>query len=192
MITQTATKQAKAKKCRVCKSEFQPRTPLQIVCAPPCGIEYANKQRSLKDNAIAREERQKTKTRKEAIKSRSDWAREAQTAVNNYVRERDKDLPCISCGRHHQGQYHAGHYLSRGAHPELAYTEDNLAKQCQPCNTHLSGNQINFRKGLIQRIGIERVEWLEGPHEPIKRTIDNLKEIRDLYRLKLKELRANQ
>jgi len=42
---------------------------------------------------------------------------------------------------------------------------------------------------LIEKIGLERVEWLEGPHEPKKYTIDELKGIRDLYRRKLKELK---
>jgi hypothetical protein len=33
------------------------------------------------------------------------------------------------------------------------------------------------------------VEWLEGPHEPKNYTIEDIKEIRDLYRWKLRELR---
>lgn len=117
--------------------------------------------------------------------------KEAQAAVNAYVRERDRDLPCISCGRFHQGQWHAGHYLSRGAHPELALDERNLAKQCQPCNTHLSGNQLEYRKGLIARYGIDHVEWLEGPHEAKKYTIDDLKAIRDEYKQKLKAIKKD-
>jgi len=59
-----------------------------------------------------------------------------------------------------------------------------------PCNTHLSGNALNYRKRLIDKIGIESVEWLEGPHEPKKYTVDELVEIKTVYRRKLKELRA--
>lgn len=182
----------KPKTCKLCRQKFVPRTSLQVVCSPVCAAVYARLQREKADRESATKERREVKARKEAIKTRADWAKDAQKAVNEWVRARDADLPCISCGRHHQGQYHAGHYLSRGAHPELAYEPLNLAKQCAPCNTHLSGNQARFRVGLIARIGIDAVEWLEGPHEPRKWSIDDLKAIRDEYRAKLKELRAAQ
>lgn len=172
----------KPKKCKSCKEHFTPVRPLQSVCSPDCALVLLRK-------ADEKIERADIKARKEKLKTRRDWMNEAQAAVNAYVRERDKDLPCISCGRFHQGQYHAGHYLSRGAHPELALEPLNIHKQCQPCNTHLSGNQINFRKGLIERIGLAEVEWLEGPHEPAKPSIEKLKAIRNNYRLMLKELK---
>lgn len=162
---------------------------MQIAATPECATKIARRKREEKERQEAKIERKATKEAKDRLKSRADWMREAQAAVNAYVRERDKDLPCISCGRHHQGQYHAGHYLSRGAHPELALDPRNIYKQCAPCNNHLSGNQINFRKGLISRCGIELVEWLEGPHEPKHYTADQIKAIRDEYRKKLKELK---
>jgi hypothetical protein len=124
--------------------------------------------------------------RREAIKPRAKWMREAQAAFNAWIRQRDKDLPCISCGRHHQGQWHAGHYLSTGARPELRFDERNVHKQCSACNTHLSGNLVLFRAGLIAKLGLESVEWLEGPHEPRKYTIEDLRQIRDDYRYGLK------
>ena len=176
------TKPAKPKKCKVCKEPFTPLRPLARVCSPDCALKMLRQ-------ADEKIERADLKARKEAVKTRREWMAEAQSAVNAYVRERDKDLPCISCGRHHEGQYHAGHYLSRGAHPELALDPLNIYKQCQPCNTHLSGNQINFRKGLIERIGLAEVEWLEGPHEPSKPNIEKLKAIKENYRLMLKELK---
>jgi hypothetical protein len=113
--------------------------------------------------------------------------KEAQQAFNAWVRARDAKEPCISCGRHHQGQYHAGHYRTTKACPELRFEPDNCWKQCSPCNTHLSGNILEYRKKLIAKLGLERVEWLEGPHEPKRYRIEDLKEIRDTYRLKLKE-----
>ena len=115
-------------------------------------------------------------------------AREAQAAFNAWVRARDAGMPCISCQRHHTGQYHAGHYLSRGARPELAYEPDNCHKQCAPCNTHLSGNVALYRGNLIKLIGLDRVEWLEGPHPAKHYSIEDLREIKELYKRKLKEL----
>lgn len=175
----------KPRKCANCKAEFIPSRMGQKVCSVECAKSIAIKKREKVEKAQDRQKR-------EAIKSRAEWAREAQSAVNAYIRQRDADKPCISCGRHHQGQYHAGHYLSRGAHPELTYDERNIHKQCQPCNTHLSGNQIEYRKGLIARYGLLYVEWLEGPHEPKKYTIADLKAIKAEYVAKLKELKKQR
>lgn len=118
------------------------------------------------------------------------WIKQAQAAFNAYIRARDDALPCVSCGRHHSGQYHAGHYRTVGANPELRFEPDNCHKQCAPCNNHLSGNLVNYRMQLIERIGIERVEWLEGPHDAKKYSIDDLKGIVKEYKDKLKQLGA--
>lgn len=165
---------------------------MQSACSVACAIELGKKARAKSDAAKAKAERQEVKARKEKLKSRSDWMREAQAAVNLFVRLRDEGLPCISCGRHHQGEWHAGHYLSRGAHPELALDPRNLAAQCQPCNVHLSGNQINYRKGLIARHGIGLVEWLEGPHPALKLTIEEIKAIRDDYRARAAKMKKDR
>lgn len=183
----------KSKTCRYCHEEYTPVRAIQPTCLSfECQLAHAQK---IAEQAKAnREKAQKAavKITREKLKTLSDWRREAQTAVNAYVRARDADKPCISCGRHHQGQWHAGHLLSRGAHPELALDPRNIHKQCQPCNTHLSGNQINYRKGLIERYGIELVEWLEGPHEPKKYTIEDLRAIRDEYRRKVREINVEE
>lgn len=183
------TKKPKQRKCRCgCGTSFTPRSSLHVAYSMTCALKLAEKQREKKAQQVARLQRKATREAKEKLKTRSDWMREAQTAVNAFVRERDKDLPCISCGRFHEGQWHAGHYLSRGAHPELALEPRNIHRQCAPCNTHLSGNQVKFRLGLIARHGVELVDWLEGPHEPKRYTIDELKAIRDEYRTRLREL----
>ena len=182
-------KPLKPRKCKCgCGASFTPRNSLQIAATPGCALNIARKKRETGERQAAKAVRKATREAKERLKTRSDWMREAQAAVNSFVRERDKDLPCISCGRHHNGQYHAGHYLSRGAHPELALEPRNIHKQCAPCNNHLSGNQINFRKGLIARHGVEIVDWLEGPHDPKRYAIDELKAIRDEFRSLLKEM----
>jgi hypothetical protein len=167
---------------------FEPSRPFQTWCSPECGLELARKKQATAAAKKARAERRADKATRERLKTRADWAREAQQAFNGYIRARDRDLPCVSCGRHHQGQWHAGHYLSRGARPELAYHPDNCHKQCAPCNTHLSGNLVLYRVNLIERIGLDRVEWLEGPHAPLKLTSEALKSLRDEYRAKAKAI----
>jgi len=127
--------------------------------------------------------------RKEKLKTRSDYLKEAQVEFNRYIRERDKNQGCISCGRNNGSKANAGHYRSVGAFPELRYCEDNCYLQCEHCNTYLSGNLIEYRKRLVQRVGIEKVEWLEGPHGQLKLTIEELKQIRDKYRVMAKSLK---
>ena len=129
------------------------------------------------------------KDRTEAKQENKGWqAEKAQTAFNKYVRLRDYALPCISCGRHHQGQYHGGHYRSVGAAPHLRFNEDNCAKQCSPCNNHKSGNAVEYRINLIKKIGVERVEALESDNTPRQYRIEDYKAIRTKYNLKSKAL----
>ena len=111
-----------------------------------------------------------------------------QAALNKLIREvRDAGKPCISCGRYHQGQNHAGHYLARGSHKHLALVENNIALQCMPCNVHLSGNQVQFRRGLIERIGLEAVEALESDQLDRKYSIEDLKALKAEYQRRIKE-----
>lgn len=154
----------------------------QFWCSDDCmvlwAIEAGRKLRSKK-------EKQDRRDAKAKLKTRSEWLRDAQIAFNAWVRARDAKLPCVSCGRFHDGQWHAGHYRSVGSCPALRFEPDNTWKQCRPCNEFLSGNLINYRQELLRRIGQERLDWLEGPHEPKKYTIDQLKAIITDYRQRM-------
>ena len=173
-------------KCKACKAVYTPSRPLQQACSVPCAIQLANAKRDKSARVAIQNERKATRIAKDRIKNRGEWAREAQQAFNAWIRERDKGLPCISCGRHHTGQLHAGHYRSRGAHPELTYEPLNCNLQCAPCNTFKSGNVVEYRINLLKKIGQEALDWLEGPHDPKKYTIDELRQIRDDYRFRLR------
>ena len=178
----------KVKRCKVCRNEFVPTKPMQTVCGLQCALSLASVIKAKRERTQIAQDRKETKAKLEKLKSRSDWAKEAQTAFNRWVRLRDADKPCISCGRHHTGQYHAGHYMSRGARPELTYEPLNCHKQCAPCNTHLSGNIALYRGRLIEKVGAEAVAWLEGPHEQKHYTTDDLKAIKADYTRKAREL----
>lgn len=179
-------KQPKPKKCKVCKTSFTPDRPLQQVCNYQCAIELANDR---KDRLERTRKAQVRRSDKERLKTRADHLREAQAVFNSFIRERDKGQPCISCKRHHNGQYHAGHYRSIGACPELRFEPDNVHLQCSVCNNHRSGNLIEYRINLAQKVGIERLSWLEGPHNPKKYTIDDIKAIKQAYKQRLINLR---
>jgi len=180
----------KQKKCRVCTEGFIPARPLQVVCGFGCAKILGKKAAERTRKAFDKAQRKAHREAKQRIKTKSEHLKECQHVFNKFIRLRDEKSPCISCGRFHSGQYHAGHYRSIGACRELRFCEDNVHKQCAPCNSHKSGNAIEYRISLIKKIGLDRVEWLEGKHEPKKYTIDQIKEIKAEYRRKCKELEA--
>jgi hypothetical protein len=86
---------------------------------------------------------------------------------------------------------HAGHYLPKGSNGNLRWNEDNCHKQCATCNNHLSGNLLQYRKTLVKKIGIDKVEWLEGPHEIAKTPqISEIKDMIETYKAKVKLLES--
>jgi hypothetical protein len=184
-------KQPKPKTCKnpACGISFPPQRLGQAVCSPKCGlaIKHVNEEKARK--SLADIGRKEIRAAKERIKPKGQYTKEAQTAFNAWVRERDAALPCISCGRHHQGKYDAGHYRTVGSNPALRFEPLNCHRQCSPCNTHKSGDIVNYRIELVKRIGAEKVDWLEGPHEPKRYTIEDLKNIKADYLAKTKELK---
>ena len=159
----------------------------QKVCCGDCAIAFAVSERGKAEKVAQVKERKADKLK---LKTRADWMREAQSAFNSFIRARDADLPCISCGRHHTGQYHAGHFLSVGARPELRFCESNVHKQCSACNNYLAGNIVLYRQRLIEKVGTAHVDWLEGPHKPKKYTIEELEHIKKHYSSLARELKA--
>lgn len=148
-----------------------------------------------------------TKRRKEALKTKPELEKEAQTQFNKFIRLRDIDEPCISCGREVWeverddipklgGYWDAGHFIGVGASKELRFTELNCHKQCKTCNggagQYAKKNHTvtqAYRLRLIEKIGSEAVEWLEGPHDMPNRTHDELRKTRNKYRIKAGELK---
>ena len=185
-------KQPRPKKCRVCRETYTPSKPLQIVCSPSCGLMHAAQKRERERKALDKIERKAIREAKEKIKPRAAYMKETQSAFNAWVRARDADQPCISCGRHHQGKYDAGHYRSVGSNPALRFEPLNCHRQCVPCNQHKSGNAIEYRIGLVARIGAEAVAWLEGLHEPKHYSIDDLKAIKAKYRALVRDMKKGE
>ncbi|MFF3704712.1 recombination protein NinG [Pseudomonas qingdaonensis] len=192
-----ATKQTRPKKCKnpACGASFPPRRLGQAVCSPACGLAIAPANRDKARKAIDQLERREIKVRKEKLKSRGDYMREAQQAFNAFIRMRDQlaGHVCISSGRPldwNGNAVDAGHYRSVGAAPHLRFDERNVHAQSKQDNRYLSGNATDYRIGLIRRIGLAEVEALERDQSVRKYTIDDLKEIAARYRAKLKDLKG--
>lgn len=179
----------KPRGCKVCKTKFTPTRGFVNWCSPECGFELSNEKvrKAAAKQALA--DRRVTRAKLNALKPLSHWLALTQDDYfNPYIRARDADLPCISCGRDNGSKMNAGHYLSVGSHPELRFDEANVHKQCEYCNGHKAGNAVAYRIGLVERIGLAEVERLEGPHPAAKFTREQLAEMRAHYRALIKEL----
>lgn len=179
------------KTCRHCAKEFQPARPLQAVCSAVCATRKARA-----DSAAKRaQERTQTRVRREALKTIADRIREAQKEFNAYIRLRDHDQPCICCGHSLGagdigGRFDAGHYRSTGSAAHLRFDERNCHGQRKACNRYGAGRAVDYRLGLISRIGLAEVEALEADNRSHKWTHEELISIRALYRAKRKHLDA--
>lgn len=177
-------KKPKQKKCKECGLLFTPHSSFQKCCGVECAIAFGAKE----------VKKQATKEKRSALKAFNDsdkniLKRKAIQVFNAYIRKRDEKLPCVSCG-YNEGkrQIHAGHYRPAGNAAILRFDERNVHAQCSICNNHLSGNLVNYRKELINRIGLEQVEELEATNSPKQYTIDEYADIIKTYKRKIKEL----
>jgi hypothetical protein len=177
----------KKKTCKHCGVEFYTQRSTAKACSLECAVEIG-RQNTIKKRD--KEDRKALKEGREKLMSLSDHAKLTQRYFNQWILLRDEKEPCISCGRHHTGKYHAGHYLSVGSNPELRFDESNVHKQCSVCNTHLSGNSINYRIRLIQKIGLVAVESLETKHQMPRYRVEDYKRIASEYREKIRNFRA--
>lgn len=176
------------RKCAICKEHFQPRSAWAKVCKPECA-------QALAESVRKAQERKQDRERKQALKTKRDYVKEAQIAFNGYIRARDADKSCICCNAPLQieavgGGFDCGHYRSVGSAPHLRFDEDNAHGQTKQCNRYGGGRAVDYRIGLIARIGLSSVERLESYQTPRHYSIDELKAIRDLCRAKLRELKT--
>lgn len=189
-------KQPKPKKCKnpACGISFPPQRLGQAVCSPKCGPAIKDINQAKARKSLAQVERREIKVRKEKLKSRGEHMREAQQAFNEYVRTRDQAAGhlCISSGKPLDwsgNAVDAGHYRSVGSAPHLRFDERNCHAQSKQDNRFLSGNAVDYRIGLIARVGQEAVDALEADQSVRKYTVEQIKGIKAYYRAKTRELK---
>lgn len=174
------------KTCKVCRAKFESRQPMATVCSPGCALTLAQSKRAKAEKVAQVQERRADKAKREKLKTKGEWTREAQAAFNAFIRARDAGQPCICCGRTSMGatsggEWDAGHYRSRGSAPHLRFDERNVHAQLKQCNRYDSGNVVGYRLGLIARIGLAAVEALEADQLPRHYSIEQLRGIKAHY-----------
>ena len=133
---------------------------------------------------VAKADRKETKLKLDAMQTKPQLVKKAQTAFNAFIRARDKGKTCISCDTQlgsEPNTFDAGHYRSVGSAPHMRFVEDNVHGQCKRCNNWLSGNHTEYRKRLLERIGEHRLEQIENDSVLRKYTKEALEEIRKQY-----------
>lgn len=174
----------KQKKCKNinCGIMFTPERPMQTTHDYLCAIEYSKQLQAKKQGS------EKRKAKKEFNENDRKYLLElAQKTCNTYIRMRDGKY-CISCGKTDPNKvYHAGHFKAQGGNSALRFDELNINVQCYRCNVELSSNQSAYREALIKKIGIDEVIRLETTKNTKLWSVDELKEIIETYKLKIKE-----
>ena len=193
--------------CKICKTKFTATFDNVWWCCPEHGAIYAIELRS-KEKVKAEAKRIKAKkdeekagrirrqAKRESFKTKSQWDKEAQSAFNRYIRIRDEGKECVSCGNPLIGKSNyltgsaidASHYRSRGAASHLKFNVFNVHSACTRCNRQLSGNAVEYRIRLIDRIGLALVERLESDNEPRKFDIPYLQRIKSIFTRKARAL----
>ena len=173
-----------SKKCKVCSIPFTPVRPMQKVCSPACAMKHARE-------VVAKADRKETKLKLDAMQTKPQLVKKAQTAFNAYIRARDRGKTCISCDTplgNEPNSYDAGHFRSVGSAPHMRYVEDQVHGQCKKCNRYLAGNAVEYRKRLLERIGAHRLEQIENDNVLRKYTKEALIEIARYYREEARRL----
>lgn len=177
-------KKIKSKKCPICGNLFIPTfSTLQPVCGPLCAIKFNSE----------KEVKKRVEQMKVEVEGTSKLEQAAKLIFQQWIRERDKHYPCISCGSIHT-KMDAGHFYKAELFSGLIFEEDNVHKQCCACNQHMDGNLIQYRKGLVARYGSDFVEQLDGiadANRYYKYTRSELIDLANKYKLKLKQTQAN-
>lgn len=182
------------KKCASCKTVFEPARSLQKVCSPKCAADFAAKQKAQKLARANREERKSLAERKAKLKTRREFIAEAQAVVNKVARLRDilAGHGCISCGSRPDARFggamDAGHFRSVGSAAHLRFFLPQIRLQCVKCNRYLGSNAVEYRKGLIERIGISRVEEIESMQWTAKWSVEYLQRLKKVMNKKARRL----
>lgn len=181
------------RRCKTCRKKVPAESAfvsqLRAFCSFECLSQFTKSESGAK--VITKTRKAETRERKQKLLTRSDHTKLAQAAFNAYIRYRDRDRACISCGNYVLddqigGGWDCGHYRSTGSAPHLRFGGIraclNAHKQCVKCNRYLSGNVAEYRKELIRKIGADLVDTIESDQISRNYSVEELQRITAIYR----------
>ena len=116
-----------------------------------------------------------------------------QLVFNAYIRERDKDKPCISCGQT-KPYKQAGHFYPVKQYDGLRFNEDNCHGECPGCNGFDDMHLLKYKDNLIRRVGFMKFRILNYKAEDYKKngykwSRTEILGLIEYYKQKIKELK---
>ena len=98
---------------------------------------------------------------------------------------------CVSCNRTLPfAELDAGHFIPKKS--GNYFSERGVNGQCRRCNRYLSGNQLPYRREIIERYGDGvDLELEEEAHQSVRFTVQGLKELRKHYQAEIQKLRGS-
>ncbi len=184
-----STRKPIKRKCRVCRTSFTPYRAFEAFCCPEHGAILAEAKLAKLRALEEKRERQALRERKLILKPIQWFLKKAEKAVNEYIRFRDNEQPCVSCGTWDTEEWHAGHFRSVGACSSARFDYANIHRQCSQCNTHRGGNATAYENRLRGRIGSPAVERIKSMPKSKDWTRDELLVVEAKAKQKLKELK---
>jgi hypothetical protein len=170
-------------RCKNCKEKFEPiRFNMKYCLNDECVRVWVESEKAKVWKKTKAKMKNDLETVQELIKA-------TQIIFNKYIRLRDKGQVCISCQKKPLKE-NCGHFFNANNHWNVRFSELNCHLQCEHCNTYLSGNLIEYQRNLIEKIGIKSYHELEAEARKTRKfTKDELKEIINIYKNKIKEFK---
>lgn len=111
--------------------------------------------------------------------------------------DRDLEPTCISCQKTlGNDQWCNGHFKTVGSNGRLRYDfKNSYLQHNHNCNKHKSGDIDGYKKGLVLRFGekeaLEIIGYCESNNSPIKRSWQDIEDLRVEFNKKIKGLTPN-
>jgi hypothetical protein len=166
---------------------------------------YANKNKGEKKIRVAKK-KQEVVNRKAVVelnRKTLKWQHKQTQPVFNKLRrlqelkwfsDRQLEPLCTSCRKPlGNDQWCNGHFKSVGANSRLRYDfKNSYLQHNNNCNKHKSGDASEYEKGLVDRFGEkegrEIIDYCEINNSPIKRTWQDLEQLRKEFSKQIKNL----
>lgn len=178
-------------KAKGCMARVVPGEDARVTwCSDDCGVTVALQAGAARKAKALQAERAKDKQRKREATSPAKLADPVRKLAQRYAVLRDRDYGCISCdkGAHWHGVWHGSHYKSVGSSSALQFNLLNIHKACDQCNYFLAGNIAPYKVRLCQKIGADKVEWLDNHPRSREYTPEYLDRLARILRKKIRRL----
>jgi hypothetical protein len=146
------------RKCVICGEKFGTKYLNVKWCSVEHGYEHSLR---LKEKKQESERKALKKELKAKLETSTELRKKLQEEINRIVRAIDYGQRCISSQKISR-TLQAGHYFSRGSHPEIQFHLWNIHGQSVRDNYFEGGAQRRYRESLVKIYGVEITELIDN------------------------------